>query len=674
MADELVALDVSGQTDIGMKRQKNEDSYEYRIPTSGSPQSQYGALFMVADGMGGMGGGDFASQTAVKEVMQRYYAPETADINPLALLRAALEAANEAVREQAKLLNRARIGSTAAGLVLMPSGEALLFNVGDSRVYRVHQSYIELMTHDQSVMQGQIDGGLISEEDARQARNVNVTAFIGQPMPLQPVFRRTQAQLGDIFVICSDGLWDLVEPHELLNTVQRMSAEAAGRKLIALARQRGGPDNITVIIVRLGPKPAQRRRWLWGVLTAAALILVAAGVIFALTREDTSGKSSNAPTASQPVAAVVKATETAVSADATAVGVTETATLSATATDTAAAAPVELTKTTVSGIVIFTSTPTHTPTITPTPPTSTPSNTPKPSATRTPTGRPTATRTARPTTTPTPQPSDTATKTPAPSRTPTATLSPTDTPEPSATRPPTMTRTVEPTVTLDPHVITWTPSPPPSPTPTLSPAEQMLVWADQEGVVLTEETTLYQLYRSSDTEPYTVLQMIPLQPGTQVRLLSDTQEPHPTDPSLILREVSVVDGLNRGLDGWIDQTALENAQPIVPRVTTKDVNNVNIRAGDSVAFGAIGRLEPGEYALILGVSTRNSDWYRVQLPDGTLGWVSSGVVVAVGNLTDLPRITPPPLPVKPTVTPEETTTAPEVTPGATVETPATTTP
>ena len=92
MAEELVALDVSGQTDIGLKRQRNEDFCEYRIPTSGSPQYQYGALFIVADGMGGMGGGDVASQTAVKEVMQTYYAPETPDINALASLRAALEA------------------------------------------------------------------------------------------------------------------------------------------------------------------------------------------------------------------------------------------------------------------------------------------------------------------------------------------------------------------------------------------------------------------------------------------------------------------------------------------------------------------------------------------------------------------------------------------------------
>ncbi len=220
--------------------------------------------------------------------------------------------------------------------------------------------------------------------------------------------------------------------------------------------------------------------------------------------------------------------------------------------------------------------------------------------------------------------------------------------------------TPEPTVTLDPYVITWTPLPPtvtlnatvvtwtPSPTftptPTLSSAEQMLVWADQEGIMLSEETTLYQLYRASDTEPYTVLQMIPLQPGTQVRLLSDVQQPHPTMSTLTLREVEVLDGSNRGIWGWVDQTALEKAQPIAPRVTTTDERGVNVRAGDSVVFGVIGSLAPGEYALVLGISSRNSVWYHVQLPDGTTGWLPSSTVVVVGDVSDLPLVVPPPTP------------------------------
>jgi hypothetical protein len=198
----------------------------------------------------------------------------------------------------------------------------------------------------------------------------------------------------------------------------------------------------------------------------------------------------------------------------------------------------------------------------------------------------------------------------------------------------------------------------------------MLVWANQDGVALTAETTLYQLYRSSDTEPYTVLDTITLQAGTQVQLLSDTQpQPHPTDPALILRDVLVMDGLNRGIEGWIDQLALENAQPIVPRVTPKEDTNVNVRSGDSLDFNPIGRLEPGEYALILGVSTRNLDWYRVQLPDGTTGWVASSVVVTVGDVSNLPAVVPPPIPVRPPTFTPRPTTAPDVTQAAPVDPP-----
>ena len=270
MAEELT-LDVAGLTDVGLKRKRNEDHYAYKLPPLDSAQfKQYGAFFVVADGMGGMGGGDAASHTAVDEMLTRYYTPEIPDITPLAALKAALEAANVAVREKAKAMNMPRIGTTGAGLILQPDGEALLWNVGDSRAYRIRKNYIELLTRDQSVLQGQIEGGLISEEDARQARNVNVTAFIGQPTPIQPVYHRTQTHHDDVFVICSDGLWDLVEPHELLSIVQATPAKQATRTLIDLARERGGPDNITVIIVRIGPPPKTGRpAWLgFGALTA----------------------------------------------------------------------------------------------------------------------------------------------------------------------------------------------------------------------------------------------------------------------------------------------------------------------------------------------------------------------------------------------------------------------
>src|SRR4030095_957449 len=103
----------------------------------GSAQETQGALFIVADGMGGLGGGDVASQYAIDEFVRRYYGTVTTEKEVGARFQIALEAATVKVREQAPRLGLPRIGSTAAGVVLEASGRAMIFNVGDCRVYRI---------------------------------------------------------------------------------------------------------------------------------------------------------------------------------------------------------------------------------------------------------------------------------------------------------------------------------------------------------------------------------------------------------------------------------------------------------------------------------------------------------------------------------------------------------
>ncbi len=636
MTEAPAALDVAGHTDVGLKRQRNEDSYHFQVPQTGGPHSQRGALFVVADGMGGMGGGDVASQTAIKEVFQQYYASGAAAADPLAALKEALEAANVAVREQARQMNRLRIGSTAAGLVLLPSDEALLFNVGDSRVYRIRQNTIELMTHDQSVLQGQIDGGLITEEEARQGRNVNVTAFIGQPTPIQPVLRRTPTQLGDIYVICSDGLWDVLEPHEILNIVQRYPAEAAGRKLVALVRQRGAPDNVTAIVVRLGPKPAGRRLGRWLGIAAALLLLAAAGAAYLVMGDDTPDKTT--PTITSAAVAALPAART---------------------THTPAAATAEPTHT-VAGLVIL---PTSTRTASPTHPTDAPTATPTRTLTITVTASASPTRTPRPTDTRipptnTPRPTATQTATSTPTRTPrptSAPISPTDTLAPTQPSRPTATPH-PPTVTLNPSVISPTPTLTPSMTPTLSPAEQMLVWADQEGVRLVAPATLYQF---SELDPPQVMERL-VRAYSKVRLLSDKQRTEDALPGLILREVALINEREPETQGWMSQADLETAVPSAPSVTPKTEAPVNLYYGDSTSWRVVGKVLAGEYAVILGISSRNRTWYQVERIDGTTGWVPEDAVEILGDQSSLALIAPPPIPIRPTatVTPEATTALP----------------
>ncbi len=664
MADHGMRLDVAGRTDIGLKRKRNEDHLGFRIPEPGSPQHAQGALFVVADGMGGMGGGDVASQTAVAEIFQRYYADPSLDA--LSALRQALEYANTAVRAQAERVKLPRIGSTAAGLALLPDGEAVLFNVGDSRVYRVQRGVIELLSRDQSVLQHQIDAGLISEEEARGARNVNVTAFIGQPTPIQPVFNRVQAEPGDVFLLCSDGLWDLVEPQEMLSIVRRLPADAAARRLIELARKRGGPDNITVIIVRLGPPPRQRRRALLGVAVLAVLAMATAAGAFVLLGGRGAGDEATPTPAARTAAAMSS-------------GPTLTATRAP--TDTALPTEPPTVATTAGGLVVL---PSDTPTVTPTPTeTVTPAPTSTPLPTRTPTATHTPSATSTPTDTPSATPSATPTATFTATRTPTATATPvtptaTRTPRPSPTGTP-----VTPTATLDLTKVsptpsqtptpsdTPTPTPSPTPTPTPSPGDAVLRIAAEEapdpaqaGVYLSEEAAFYAVLGLGTENPEVRAGDTLLPAGTHVVIISEDEVLLPGEPGVILRKVRVFfefDGLGDSVEPevWLRQDVLERAIPVVPHVFAGERGAV-VYSGDTGWLRYRTQLAWGQSAPLLA-KNRAGTWYRIALPDGRAGWVEADRVEVLGrpeDLAGLPIERLPPFPPPPTFTPYVAPTEP----------------
>ena len=208
-----------------------------------------------------------------------------------------------------------------------------------------------------------------------------------------------------------------------------------------------------------------------------------------------------------------------------------------------------------------------------------------------------------------------------------------------------------PTVTLNPTIITWTPTPPPSPTPTLSPGQQVLVFAAEDGVLLAAQAQLVILYQSG-SEPPQVIRELPLDAGTQVHLLSDAEQPHPATPDVILREVEVTDGPNRGRTGWLPQTLLEESTPATPHIIVKDSvgQGANVRRGDSTAYDLVTTMRPGESAKILGISSTGTGWYRIQLLNGVTGWISPIVVTVSGDTSHLQRAAPPPSPT-PSVTP-----------------------
>jgi len=245
-------IEVSSQSDIGCLRQNNEDSFGYWEPEDDRQFLRKGRLAVVADGMGGYEGGQEASRLAVETLMAVYR--DFSGDDPQAALVEALQAAHEQIRQYSFAHPELRgMGTTCTAAAIVQ--DALYYvHVGDTRLYLIRDGRITRVTRDHSYVGRLVESGMISQEEAENHPQRNIlTAALGtnpdlimdspgQPEPLRPE---------DVLLICSDGLWGLVRDSEILDAVENKTAEQAGRKLIELARERGGPDNITVEILRL---------------------------------------------------------------------------------------------------------------------------------------------------------------------------------------------------------------------------------------------------------------------------------------------------------------------------------------------------------------------------------------------------------------------------------------
>lgn len=245
-------VEVSGQSDIGCQRENNEDSFGYWEPEDEQQFLRKGRLAIVADGMGGYEGGQEASHLAVETVIAFYRDVEGDD--PQEALIEALQAAHERVRQYGFAHPHLRgMGTTCTAVAV--AGDALHYvHVGDTRLYLVRGGQIAQVTRDHSYVGRLVESGVISREEAEKHPQRNIlTAALGTSADLimDSPGRPEPLQAGDVLVVCSDGLWGQVHDAEILEAAANKSPEAAGRKLIDLARERGGPDNITVQILRL---------------------------------------------------------------------------------------------------------------------------------------------------------------------------------------------------------------------------------------------------------------------------------------------------------------------------------------------------------------------------------------------------------------------------------------
>jgi len=245
-------VEVSVQSDIGCQRENNEDSFGYWESEDDEQFQRTGRLVIVADGMGGYEGGQEASRLAVETVTQ-YYRDFTGS-DPQQVLLGALASAHERIREYALANPRLHgMGTTCTAIAVV--GHALYYaHVGDTRLYLIRDGAITQLTRDHSYVSRLVESGVISKEEAETHPHRNIlTAALGtlnDPIMDSPV-RPETLQSGDTLLLCSDGLWGQVRDSEILEKVGNGALDDACRQLIELARERGGPDNITAEIVRV---------------------------------------------------------------------------------------------------------------------------------------------------------------------------------------------------------------------------------------------------------------------------------------------------------------------------------------------------------------------------------------------------------------------------------------
>ena len=252
MSEDL-PITFSQGTDVGKVREHNEDWVEIEDPTEAAARRK-GRLFIVADGMGGYQAGEVASRLAAETVKREYYADPLDD--PTARLRNAVQSANEAVYRSARSDRaHAGMGTTIVATALV-GRKAYIASVGDSRAYVVHRNEISQITQDHSFVGEQIRAGLLTKEQARvhPQRNV-ITRALGSQATVQVDTFEGELSDGDVLILCTDGLTGHVPEDRIRETVIQLPPQQAVRQLIEMAKEDGGTDNISMVLLRMGPPP-----------------------------------------------------------------------------------------------------------------------------------------------------------------------------------------------------------------------------------------------------------------------------------------------------------------------------------------------------------------------------------------------------------------------------------
>lgn len=273
------------RSDLGRKRENNEDAVGARAPQDSRQARESGWLCLVADGLGGHSFGERASRHVVQTLLAGYYG--TPNEPPPDRLRRLIQQANAELYQEAQrtLQEGERMATTVVAAVIC-QGKLYLAHVGDSRAYLIRSERVYRLTRDHSVVGEMVRSGALSEEEARTSKLRNrltrsvgirpqVEVEISEPISLEP---------GDLILLCTDGLTQYATDRDLLASAYGEPQEIVER-LIQFANTRGGSDNITVAAIRYGKPsvlPASLPRWVYASLTGGLmLLLLVAGAVLA---------------------------------------------------------------------------------------------------------------------------------------------------------------------------------------------------------------------------------------------------------------------------------------------------------------------------------------------------------------------------------------------------------
>ncbi len=272
MSDSPSALiEIATRTDSGLVRSQNEDSLLVNARLG---------FVVLADGMGGYNAGEVASGMATTLLAGAFEkvldGPPSQRVNDLprniarGLLQEEIERANAAIYYAAQSQPQLAGMGTTLVAAMFYAGAVTVAHIGDSRLYRLRAEDFQQVTRDHSLLQEQIDSGYLTAEQARYSQNKNlVTRALGVDPHVEAEIRDYETLPGDIYLVCSDGLNDMVEDRDIAMALKSFSAdlEQCASQLVHMANDSGGRDNVSVILVRVLASAPARRSW-WAQLLA----------------------------------------------------------------------------------------------------------------------------------------------------------------------------------------------------------------------------------------------------------------------------------------------------------------------------------------------------------------------------------------------------------------------